>query len=44
MAFFPVNLRMDLIFTDFLTGSGSQPCALVEIIIIIIIINVYSDF
>ena len=24
---FPVYLRMALIFTDFPTGSGSQPCA-----------------
>ena len=28
---FPVYLRMALIFTDFQTGSGSQPCALLEI-------------
>ena len=28
---FPVYLRMALIFTDFPTGSGSQPWALLEI-------------
>ena len=28
--YFPVYLRMPLIFTDFPTGSGSQPCALLE--------------
>ena len=31
VAIFPVNLRMDLIFTDFPTGSGSPPCAVLEI-------------
>ena len=33
MAIFPVDLylRMDLIFTDFPTGSGSPPCAVLEI-------------
>ena len=31
LEFFPVCLRMALIFTDFPTGSGSQPCALLEI-------------
>ena len=31
MAIFPVYLRMDLIFTDFPTGSGSPPCAVLEI-------------
>ena len=31
MAISPVYLRMDLIFTDFLTGSGSLPCAVLEI-------------
>ena len=28
---FPVYPWMALIFTDFPTGSGSQPCALLEI-------------
>ena len=28
---FPVNLRMALIFTDLPTGSGSAPCAVLEI-------------
>ena len=28
---FPVYLRMALIFTNFPTGSGFQPCALLEI-------------
>ena len=31
VAIFPVYLRMDLIFTDFPTGSGSPPCAVLEI-------------
>ena len=31
VAIFPVCLRMDLIFTDFPTGSGSPPCAVLEI-------------
>ena len=30
-AIFPVYLRMDLIFTDFPTGSGSPPCTVLEI-------------
>ena len=29
--FFPVYQRMALIFTDFPTGSESQPCAMLEI-------------
>ena len=31
MGIFPVYLRRDLIFTDFLTLSGSLPCAMQEI-------------
>ena len=31
---FPVNLRMPLIFTDLPTGSGSAPCAVLEISIL----------
>ena len=31
VAIFPVYLRMDLIFTDVPTGSGSPPCAVLEI-------------
>ena len=31
VAIFPVYLRTDLIFTDFPTGSGSPPCAVLEI-------------
>ena len=31
VAISPVYLRMDLIFTDFPTGSGSPPCAVLEI-------------
>ena len=27
---FPLYLRMALIFTDFQTGSGSQPCAMLK--------------
>ena len=30
VAIFPVYVRMDLIFTDFPTGSGSPPCAVLE--------------
>ena len=31
MVIFPVYLRMDLIFTDFPTGSGSPLCVVLEI-------------
>ena len=31
LSIFPVYLKMDLMFTDFPTGSGSPPCAVLEI-------------
>ena len=30
VAIFPISLIMDLIFTNFSTGSGSEPCLLKE--------------